>query len=625
MVGVLLFVLNSALNISVVEAKIAVYDAVEKLDQQIPYMSAISLRYGDAPYQLPSLKTDAGLVVSYIISDQTIATISVDNLLTIHKAGFTQIQLIQEGNETYNKATAYVSLQVTRAPLTIYIASKTKIYGDPNPILTIDKIEGFQYQDTEENLQYPIQLSTSPMTDACTPVGSYLTIGYGAYSPNYTIEYTYGTLTVERAKMTVYAIDRAKEYGDPNGYYSSVGAPYGARFEDCEFKCNDSPSSLNLSQLYTTTTADLFSYVGVYPIEIGGAVSNNYWFEYVPATFTIYKAPLLLTPDTLILEYGDCIPQLWTYTSRGFKLNDWTGADPSFVTPPIFITTASAESSVGDYTISLTGASSVNYDINYGPDALIHIHPAPLVVHTESTTKEYGDPDPIFNFTVTGYKNNQTTADFTPPIPYGYTEAPITADAGSQHPIGIANFDPGINYTFSLDTGYLTIEKAKLHLWPLWTTREPLSLNPIIPYYCEGFKLGQDSLVLDRMPVFATNAIYLSPEGDYPSYLVEGEDNNYEFVVYEGRFTIKWRDRSPRESAAIEISISPNPVREALQIHTEQSLERVIVYDMQGAVCQIIEGQECYTPIRLHNTNKGIYLLKVYSDQTTTTLTFEVY
>jgi gliding motility-associated-like protein len=91
-------------------------------------------------------------------------------------------------------------IAVTPAPLTVTADSKTKIYGDPNPSLTIT-YTGFV------NGEGAAQLTTQPTivttaTDAAA-VGQYPITINGAGSPNYTIAYIDGVLTVVPAGINI--------------------------------------------------------------------------------------------------------------------------------------------------------------------------------------------------------------------------------------------------------------------------------------------------------------------------------------------------------------------------------------------------------------------------------------
>ncbi len=82
---------------------------------------------------------------------------------------------------------------VTPASLIITADNKFKVFGAPNPPLTAS-FQGFENNDTAAELVFPPALSTTAVTSS--PVGRYpITVG-DAYSPNYTISYLQGALTI---------------------------------------------------------------------------------------------------------------------------------------------------------------------------------------------------------------------------------------------------------------------------------------------------------------------------------------------------------------------------------------------------------------------------------------------
>ncbi len=82
---------------------------------------------------------------------------------------------------------------VTPAPLTITADNKSRIFGAPNPVLTLS-YSGFVNNDT------PSQLTTLPQTSTTavitSPTGQYPITLSGAASPNYTFTYVPGVLTI---------------------------------------------------------------------------------------------------------------------------------------------------------------------------------------------------------------------------------------------------------------------------------------------------------------------------------------------------------------------------------------------------------------------------------------------
>jgi len=82
---------------------------------------------------------------------------------------------------------------VTPAALTITADNKSRIYGSPNPVLTLS-YSGFVNNDTPSKLTAAPQISTTAAITS--PAGQYPITITGAASPNYAITYVAGVLTV---------------------------------------------------------------------------------------------------------------------------------------------------------------------------------------------------------------------------------------------------------------------------------------------------------------------------------------------------------------------------------------------------------------------------------------------
>ncbi|MHB1558384.1 MAG: MBG domain-containing protein, partial [Isosphaeraceae bacterium] len=88
---------------------------------------------------------------------------------------------------------AGANLVVTPAPLTIGASDQSRAYGDPNSPL-VAYYQGFVNGDTPSSLMTPVTLSAEAVPASF--VGSYPIVAGGATSPNYTIHFVSGTLTV---------------------------------------------------------------------------------------------------------------------------------------------------------------------------------------------------------------------------------------------------------------------------------------------------------------------------------------------------------------------------------------------------------------------------------------------
>ena len=88
---------------------------------------------------------------------------------------------------------AGAKLVVTPAPLTITANNQSRVYGQPNPPLTV-YYQGFVNGDTPASLTAPVALSTPAVLASFA--GSYPIFVGGAASPNYAIRFVSGTLAI---------------------------------------------------------------------------------------------------------------------------------------------------------------------------------------------------------------------------------------------------------------------------------------------------------------------------------------------------------------------------------------------------------------------------------------------
>jgi gliding motility-associated-like protein len=194
-----------------------------KAIQTITFNTLNDVTYGSADVD-PGASVNSGLPISYTSSDNTVATI-VNGKIHIIGAGSTIITASQAGNANYSPA-ADVSqpLTVNPAPLTIMANPQTRIYGVPNPPLTVRYV-GFVNGDGPGNLTKLPIIITEALIDS--PVGTYAIAAQKAASPNYTISYTLAVFTITPAPRTLtFNPLPGKTYGDADfnaGASSSSG------------------------------------------------------------------------------------------------------------------------------------------------------------------------------------------------------------------------------------------------------------------------------------------------------------------------------------------------------------------------------------------------------------------
>jgi len=318
-----------------------------KQQQTITFGPLAPKKYGDADF-VPATAS-SGLQVTYTISDPAVATV-VNNKIHITGVGTTTITASQGGSANYEAAAdVSQSLTVNKAPLTIKANNQSRLYGQPNPNLTI-AYTGFVNNENNTHLTTQPTISTTA-TNTSQPGDYPITIA-GATAVNYAITHENGILTVNALPSQIITFDAlpVKRYGD--GDFAMVAT-----------------ASSGLAVGYTSSNASVATVVNG-AIHITGAGTTNITASQpgnafnAPApdvirTLTIQKANLEIRAlDTSKIE-GQANPNLEIIYS-GFV----NGENVSNLTsPPSVTTTATTGSVTGRYPITVSGATSNNYSI----------------------------------------------------------------------------------------------------------------------------------------------------------------------------------------------------------------------------------------------------------------------
>ena len=339
-------------------------------------------------------------------------------------------------NPNYSITYTAGTLTIGQATLMIAADNQTKTYGSANPTLTIT-YSGFVNGDGETSLVTLPDINTT--ATVVSSVGTYPITVSGAVDPNYSISYTSGTLTVGQAALLVTADDQDKTYGSANPAFT---ATYSG------FVNGDSQSSLT-TLATINTTATVASSVGTYPITASGAVDPNYSISYAAGTLTVDQATLTITADNQSKLYSDDNPAL-TASYAGFVNGD---TQANLLTQPTESTTATESSPVGDYPISVSGASASNYAINYVAGTLtVNPAPAPTITAFSPGTAIAGSTITLTGTYLLGATNvtfgDTPAASFTANSPTSITAIVGNGDSGNvivTTPTGAGALD-GFNF-----------------------------------------------------------------------------------------------------------------------------------------------------------------------------------
>jgi hypothetical protein len=409
------------------------------------------------------------------------------------------------------------TLAVNAAALTITAVNASKLYGAAVPALTAS-YSGLVNGDTASSLTTPPALSTT--ATAASPVGSYSITASGAASPNYTIIYAGGTLTVSPAALTITAANASKLYG---AALPALTASYSG------FVNGDTASSLTTPPALSTA-ATAASLVGTYPITASGAASANYSITYASGTLTVSQAALTIAAANASKLYGAALPVL-TASYSGFVNGDTAS---SLTTPPTLTTTATVASPVGSYPITASGGASPNYAIGYAGGTLT-VNKAALMITAANASKLYGAAVPVLTAIYSGFVNGDTASSLTaPPV---LTTAATAASPVGTYPI-TASGAAGANYSITYASGTLTVSQAALTIAAANASKLYGAALPALTASYSGFVNGDTASSLATPPVLTTAATAASPVGIYPITINGAASPNYTMSYVSGTLTV---------------------------------------------------------------------------------------
>jgi len=463
----------------------------------------VTKAYGAAIPALPASVTGAVNGDLFLASDTTTATPaspvgSYPITPTLMGVGLSNLNNYLA---TYNIGT----LTIAPVPLTVTVASATRVYGAANPTLT-GTVSGAVDGDT-----FTVVYSTT--ATPASGVGGYSITATvtGANIGNYTVNVVPGTLTVTPAPLTVTVADATRAYGAANPVFTAIiaGAINGDTFTN------------NFS-----TTATQASPVGTYPIAdvLSGPAAANYSVTAVPGTLTVTQATTVLNiaANHATRLYGAANPA-FTSTVTG-ALN----GDTFTIT---YATSATPASAVGSYAIvpTVTGAALANYATVTTTNGTLAVTGAPLSVSVANATRVYGAANPAFSSTVAGLANGDTVA-------IAYSTAATPASPVGAYPItATVSGAAASNYSVTAVPGTLTITPAPLTVTVANGTRAYGSPNPGFTSTVTG-ALNGDTFT----NTYSTTATPASPVGTYPiaDVLSGPAAANYSVTMVPGMLTV---------------------------------------------------------------------------------------
>ena len=263
---------------------------------------------------------------------------------------------------------------------------------------------------------------------------------------------TIGTIT--KATLTYTANSASRLYGAGNPSFSGTVTGFvGGQTQG---------GTVTSGTLTFTTTATSSSNVGSYAINGSGlsAISGNYVFAQDAGNamaLTVNPATLTYTATAANRLYGATDPG-FTGTVTGFVLSQTQGTATTGTLA--FTTTATQSSDVGNYALNGGGLTANNGNYVFVQAAAnatrFTINPATLTYTADAANKTYGDPNPSFSGSVTGFVLSQTQGSATTGTLAFNTAATQSSNFGNYAVNGSGLTARNGNYVFAQAAGNAT-------------------------------------------------------------------------------------------------------------------------------------------------------------------------
>jgi hypothetical protein len=297
----------------------------------------------------------------------------------------------------------------------------------------------------------------------------------------------------------------------------------------------------------------------------------------MPQTLTVDRAALQIKADNKLKFEGVANPALTaTYTSFV------SGETPAvFLTPLVITTTAVTASPPGTYPITVSGATSNNYNITF-VNGVLTVQPK------QTQTISFG-PITARNYGAADFSTGVTSTNTTIPVTYtsSNTNVATVNGSGTIHITGAGTTN--ITAKQAGNDGYfpatdvqqtLIVNKVPLTVRVRDTSKVEFQPNPVFTITYTGFVLGETPASLTAQPVASTVATTNSLAGNYSVTPVNGASQNYNFTYIAGRLTVLPSGDTTRASIVAFQNANGNLTVRVYS--TFPTLGDIVVFDMSG-------------------------------------------
>jgi len=294
-----------------------------------------------------------------------------------------------------------------------------------------------------------------------------------------------------------------------------------------------------------------------YDLATGLGTPNAYNLVYSSVWGPVQQPQTITFPNPGPLTYGTAPVTLTATATSGLQVT---------------YTVISGPATVNGSVLTITGAGNVVVEADQAGDAnwlpappvqdTIVVNQAVLTVTAQPASKTYGDPNPSFTYTMTGFQGSDNQGNSTTGQPSLTTDATQYSAVGPYTITAALGTLASTNYSFTFVNGTLTINQATLTV-----TANPQSMTygdsvPPLTYSMTGF-LGSDNQgnSTSGQPNITTTATSTSPVGGYPITAALGTltSTNYTFTFVNGTLTINQRNASVTPNAASKVYGQSDP------------------------------------------------------------------
>lgn len=447
--------------------------------------------------------------------------------------GSYSIQPVNAADANYKIHFVNGALTVKPAPLTVTANNATRVYGAADPAFGVS-YSGLVLNDTAADIGGVTVTSNASVN---SPVGnSYTLTPSGGNDANYSYTYVDGALSITPASLVITPNNASRAYGDANPAFTASYKGLAA-----------GDTAAAISGLTYSTTAGATAGVGTYSLTASGATDPNYTISYAPGRLTITQRPLTIAAPNAQITYGDTAP---TFSPI---ITGLASFDTASVLGSISVLAANyaVMDNAGSYAITASGAADNNYNIRYQPGTLT-VNPKPATITALNAARVYGDPNPLFSATHSGFIGSQ----FNPSLLTIGTAATPSSNVGKYAITPQAYKDP--NYAVTFVDGTLTVKPRPIKIDPADVTTE---YGDAIP----AFRISNiDTNLLPSLDPVNTVVSLSSPAtsgsyaGTYPIN-VKLLNSNYSLSATPGKLTI---DPFPLDVRIIPVARlygDPNP------------------------------------------------------------------